>query len=127
MKKAMIGRCRPLLDKGVVELEPVRIGDPDELRRGEILDYGLNAPSPLGTVDWFIVQREDGCFYLSYTTIPRDVAAEKHGQALIDSEFPGMSRIPLVIETVLNDFQDNGAITKGLMEAAQALAAIGTP
>ncbi len=102
MKKAMIARCRVSADIRTASMDSIRIGDPDELRRGEILDYGLNAPSPLGTVDWFIVQRKDGHFYLSYTTIPRDLAAEKHGRALIDSEFPGMSRIPLVIETVLD-------------------------
>ena len=62
MKKAMIFRCRAFADKRMVRLESFRIGDPDELRRGEILDYGLNAPSPLGVVDWFVVQRKDGRF-----------------------------------------------------------------
>ncbi len=102
MKKAMIQRCRVSADIRTASIDPIRIGDPDEVRRGEILDYGLNAPSPLGVVDWFIVQRKDGHFYLSYTTIPRDLAVKRLGQKLIEAEFAGMSHIPLVIETILD-------------------------
>ena len=83
-------------------LELPCIGDPDELRRGEILDHGLNASSPWGLAYWFVVQRKDGCFSLSYTTIPRDEASERFGQALIDGEFAGASHIPLVIEDDLD-------------------------
>ncbi len=101
MEKALITRVRRT-DKRTFAVGSPRIVNPDEVRHGEILDWGHNAPSALGVVDYFVVQRKDGCFYLSYTTIPRDVAVEKFGQELIDGEFPKGSRIPLIVETVLD-------------------------
>ena len=102
MEKALITRVRRTGNQ-TFEVESPRIGNPDEVRQGEILDWGLNAPSALGLVDYFVVQRKDGLFYLSYTTISRDAAVKGCGQALIDGEFPEMSRIPLIVETVLDN------------------------
>ena len=101
MKKAIINRVQFKNETDAI-ITP-RIGDSDEPRQGKIIDYGLNAPSPFGVVDWYIVEREDGRFYLSYTTIPRDKAVANCGAAVIQREFPGMSDIPLIIETVLDD------------------------
>ncbi len=103
MEKALINRVRRTGNQ-TFEVESPSIVNPDEVRQGEILDWGLNAPSPWwGVVDWFVVQRKDGRFYLSYTTISRDAAVKGCGQALIDGEFPEMSRIPLIVETVLDN------------------------
>ncbi len=99
MEKVLVTRVRRI-DERTFEVSPPRIGNPEEIRKGEILDWGLNAPSPLGVVDYFIVQRPDGCFYLSYSTLPRELAVEKFGQELINREFPIVSRIPIVVETV---------------------------
>ena len=98
MQKVLAIRVHQI-DEKTLEVGPFRIENSENLRKGEILDWGVNAESPLGVVDYFVVQRSDGCFYLSYTTLPREVAVQKHGPELIDREFPLASRIPIVVET----------------------------